>query len=294
MSLGSTQTPPPQFQFGAGPGYEGVASRLGPELQSLINSGFAFRPYQGQLNAPIDPTFYSLVQQLGGLATGSFMNDQGPYGAAQRTLQSSIETGLPTDISPLIGQGQYAFSNTIAPQIRESLGANYGIRFGTPLGEQLGRAGAEVDLGVKSAALPFMDAAQARRMGAAQFLPQLAGQSAGLFGLLQQLQQAQLDRPYQEFVRSTQTGLQGVLQGLGTLGGSGFGNFAAPQYGPSNDSQNLSALLQLGGTLFGAFNPAAAPVTAAANNMFAPRNQGSVSTPGYQFTNPNQFQIKYK
>lgn len=262
MGMGSKQVQPQPYQQ-LSPQYDILAQDLLPALRGIIDSGFAFRPYGGQLNAPIDPMAFTLAQQMGGLAGGQMGNDQGPYGAAQRALQANLDNGQPIDLSPLMAQGQFGFQNTIAPQIKESLGANYGIRFGTPVAESLSRAGSEVQTNLNAQALPYMESARQRQAGAVGQLSGLNAQSQGLFAALNALQQQQLQAPYQEHIRSTTTGLDAILRGLGGFGqGNINGGFQSPQYAPSGGAQAMGAILPLLGIILGAMGggPAGAAV----------------------------------
>lgn len=179
-----------------------------------------------QFQAPVSPLQNTATQSYQGLL------GQGATDAAGKTIQSGVATGNPLDLSSLFNQGQYSFQNFMAPSIKESLGANYGINFGTPQGEELGRAGAQSDIATKANAMQFLDAAKQRQLAYTQGYGGLTGAAGGL-GAQQTGQQQQQ--------------LFGILQalqgGTGTLsGGTGF---QMPLFAPSQGQQNLNSILAL-------------------------------------------------
>ena len=96
----------------------------------------------GGAGGNVNPLGNAAMQQFQGLLTG-----QGPSGPGTSAYQSILEatqTGLPANTGPIADQAYRNFSQYGAPAIKEQLGAQYGIRFGTPVSESLSRAGADV------------------------------------------------------------------------------------------------------------------------------------------------------
>jgi hypothetical protein len=171
------------------------------------------------------------MQQYQGLLTGT--GPEGPGTSAYRTLLEATQTGLPANTGPIADQAFRNFSQYTAPAIKENLGAQYGIRFGTPVAESLSRAGADVTSNLNAEFARLSDAAQGRRLGASSMV---GGLAQGGYDLGQ--------RPINDFFSI-------LNSGVGTLsGGQGFAN---PQFAPSSGQQNTQALIQLIGTLAAAY-----------------------------------------
>lgn len=213
---------------GLRPQYGGFLSNLmgGQSGQPSI-AGMPGNPMQ----APLSPLFNQTSQQYAGL-----IGNQAPFNAAQNTVTQAAQTGLPADFSPFFNNAAFSFQNFMAPQIKESLGSQYGVNFGTPQGEQLARAGAQTTLGAQQAAMPFIDAANQRRLQASQMG---LGTQLGLLGGAGQLGAQQTG------FQQTQLGqILGALQGgVGTL--SGQTGFMMPQFGPNNTQQTIQGIAQL-------------------------------------------------
>jgi hypothetical protein len=151
----------------------------------------------------------------------------GPYSSASSYIQSLIAgTDQPIDTSPYVQQAQRTFSRDIAPSIKESLGANYGIRYGGAVADTLSRAGRDVSTGLNAQLLDLERERQNRRFGAAQFG---AGANA----------------------QNTNSLLNLLLGGANTLG-VGRGTSGMPAYAPSSSSQLLGTILPIAGSVAGA------------------------------------------
>lgn len=217
--MGSSK--PIQPRFLVPPDIGGLRPDVARLLQnSLTQYGMGGSPF----SAPISPLQNTATQQY-----SSLLNGQNLAGIAGQGLQQQIETGFNIDTSPLVKQAQNTFSRDIAPGIKESLGANYGIRFGTPVAESLSRAGADVSTNLNAALAGYAnEAANRRAAGVGQGFNLLgAGQSAGLAESGQNA--ANMDRF-----------LQTILSGTGLL--SGQSQFANPQFGPNQNLQTIQAL----------------------------------------------------
>jgi len=257
MSMGSGQIKPVNLQSKAASAY---TSSFGNYLNSIL-SGF-MTSGKNPLQSPVNPMGNAVMQQYQGLLTGQDLGN-GPYGAANTYLQDLISGKDQLDSSPYVKQAQSTFKNDIAPGIRESLGAQYGVRFGTPVAESLSRAGERVSTDLNSQLLGLQQQRDQMRLGASQFA---AGQQQGLlkdaFGAgaySQSVGTADLER------------LLSFLLGGGNLIGAGSGQWMYPQYGQSQNSQLLSALLSTGGAVAGAYfgGPAGAAVGQKAGQTIA-------------------------
>lgn len=171
----------------------------------------------------MNPLQNAAMQQYQGLLTGQGPSGPGP--SAYNTLLEATQTGLPANATPLADQAYRNFSQYTAPAIKEQLGAQYGIRFGTPVAESLSRAGADVTSNLNAEFARMSDAAQQRRLGASQTVGNIA---QGGYSLGQQ--------PINDFFSI-------LNSGVGTL--SSQGAFANPTFAPSSGQQNTQAIIQL-------------------------------------------------
>jgi hypothetical protein len=183
-------------------------------LAGLLSGG----PF-GNLN----PLQSAAMQQYQGLLTGT--GPESPGTSAYKTLLEATQTGLPANTGPIADQAFRNFSQYTAPAIKESLGAQYGVRFGTPVAESLSRAGADVTSNLNAEFARLSNDAQNRRLGASA---QVGGIAQGGYSLGAQ--------PMNDWFSM-------LNSGVGTLsGGQGFAN---PQFAPSSGQQNLQSAAQL-------------------------------------------------
>lgn len=208
MGGGSRQVNP---RFLTPPDIGSLRPDFAQALQGLLSGG----PF-GNMN----PLQNAALQQYQGLLTGT--GPSSPGTSAYNTLLEATQTGLPANTGPIAEQASRNFNQYTAPGIRENLGANYGIRFGTPLGESLSRAGADVTSNLNAEFARLSNDAQNRRLGATS---QVGALAQGGYSLGQQ--------PINDFFSI-------LNSGVGTLsGGQGFSN---PQFAPGGNSQLMSAL----------------------------------------------------
>lgn len=207
---GSGQQIKPKFL--TPPDIGNIRSQFASSLAGLLSGG-AF----GNAN----PLANAAQQQGQGLLTG-----QGPDSAstsAYRTIMEASQTGLPANATPIAEQAYRNFDQYTAPSIRNALGAQYGIHFGTPVAESISRAGADVTSNLNAEFARLGENSQARRFAAASGTP----------GFLQ--------GGYQLGTAPMQNFYDILTRGIGTL--SSQGQFGTPSYAPGN--QNLQAFTQL-------------------------------------------------
>jgi len=179
------------------------------------------------------PQLLSYLQNILGQTQGGknplagFDMASSPYAGAGDYIKSLIQgTDTPISNQPYVQQAQNTFSRDIAPTIKESLGANYGIRYGGPVADLLSRAGSDTATNLNAQLVGLQQQRNALRYGASQF-----GVATN---------QADTDRL-----------LNAIFGGASTLG-VGRGSSQMPAYAPNQNSQTLAALLSLAGTIGGA------------------------------------------
>lgn len=181
----------------------------------------------------------SVLGQVG----GQYRAGQTPFMSSlgQGTLDELLMSGLPIDASPLMAQAGNMFNSIIAPSIQGRLGANYGIRFGTPVADLMSRSGGDVAIALNAELARYADMASQRRMQA--------------IGLQQ---------------NAFMNALQALIGGAGTFRqGSGF---YQPQYAQSTGGQLLGAAGTLGGAFLG--GPAGAAMGTAITQGYLGSQQG--------------------
>ena len=167
-----------------------------------------------------------------------------PEEAASKQLQTDIEGGNPIDTSPLVQQARGTFERDIAPGIQERLGAQYGIRFGTPVAESLSRAGAEVSTNLNAQLLPYAESARQRQTQSSQFaLGRQTGLASQAAALGEETRMGEQNALMQ--------GIQALLSGVGGL--SSQGSFASPSFAPSQGQQNWQTAAQFAAALAAIF-----------------------------------------
>jgi len=142
------------------------------------------------------------------------------WGEASDFWSKMLETGMPTDISPWWKSQQQAAGVQIekaGKEAAEQFGLG-GMRYSTPLGQQLGRIGAETTAGIMpqywQMGMGAQEAARGRQMGAAQNLFGAGGEMArfpmevgermlGMGGEYQRQQMQSMYPMMQEFQRMT-------------------------------------------------------------------------------------------
>lgn len=228
MGAGSKQVQPQNLQP---PDVQGYRTNLSTYLTGILNQ--IMGAPGTNFAAPTDPLINAVKQQYSGLISGQDMGN-GPYGAANRYLTDLISGGENLDVNPLIQRARSNFTDVTAPAIKESLGAQYGIRYGTPVAESVARAGRGANEDLNAQLVGLANQGLQRRAGAAQF-------GAGL-------QQDILQGAYGVGGREVDRILQLILGGGSALGIGNF-NYQNPQY--ANNSI-LPQLLSLGGAGLGA------------------------------------------
>ena len=142
------------------------------------------------------------------------------WGEASDFWSKMMESGMPTDISPWWKSQQQAAGQQITragKEAAEQFGLG-GMRYSTPLGQQLGRIGAETTAGIMpqywGMGMQAQEAARGRQMGAAQNLFGAGGEMArfpmevgermlGMGGEYQRQQMQSMYPMMQEFQRMT-------------------------------------------------------------------------------------------
>ena len=150
----------------------------------------------------------------------SKFNYPSQWGEASDFWSKMLETGMPTDISPWWKSQQQAAGQQIersGKEAAEQFGLG-GMRYSTPLGQQLGRIGAETTASIMprywELGMGAQEAARGRQMGAAQNLWGAGGDYARLpmevgermLGMGGEYQRQQMQSMYpmmQEFQRMT-------------------------------------------------------------------------------------------
>jgi hypothetical protein len=114
----------------------------------------------------------------------SSFNYPSQWGEASDFWSKMLETGMPTDIEPWWKSQQQAAGVQIeraGKEAAEQFGLG-GMRYSTPLGQQLGRIGAETTAGIMpqywGMGMQAQEAAKGRQMGAAQNLFGAGGEMA--------------------------------------------------------------------------------------------------------------------
>lgn len=227
MSTGSKQVQPSFFNP---PEVSGYRTALSGYLQQILQG---VQGLPGGMQAPTNPLGNAVQQQYQGLLTGQDLGN-GPYGAANRYLQGLIEGGENLDVNPLIQKARTSFTDITAPALREGIGAQFGIRYGTPVSESIARAGRGATEDLNAQLVQLANQGLQRRYGAASTA---AGLQQNTLQGANQVSGQQLDR------------LINLLLG----GGSAIGTGGQPQmYQPQYQNNSmLPGLLSLGGALAG-------------------------------------------
>ena len=188
------------------------------------------------------------------------------WGEASDFWSKMMETGMPTDVEPWWQAQQQAAGVQIekaGKEAAEQFGLG-GMRYSTPLGQQLGRIGAETTAGIMpqywGMGMQAQEAAKGRQMGAAQNLFGAGGEMARfpmevgerMLGMGGEVQRQQMTAAYpmmQEWQRMTPEQSPWLQYGMQFPYGQ-FGQM--PQmYQPSPFGQMLDVGGQLGSAYLG-------------------------------------------
>jgi len=244
MSLGGSEPIQPTFTadpFASQFRQLGFGRLAGLSTNSPQGAGFT-RPQFTQIGE--DDPFFGIAQG----ALGDFLGGtgQGTAGVAGRTLQEGIETGFRPDLDPIFQRSQNFLQNELLPATNENLGAQFGIRFGTPQAEAGARAARDTALGVNEQVLPFLDSAANRRLQSTNLLSDIIGQAGQLGAQRGSLREARTGRAAQNQLNSTQAFFNSIINGLSAASGS----TSRAQFDNSG-AQNQAALISLLGTIIG-------------------------------------------
>lgn len=238
--MGSKRVDP---QYYLPPDLKGIRSKQISFFDSLFNQyGTGNNPfYQGYGG-------FDLNSILQGRGTGA----PGAIGAAGRTLQQAIETGLPIDTTPIIRQAREAWAQDIAPEIQEQLGARYGMKFGTPVAESLSRSGQRATTDLNAILAGYAEQSQQRRLGASNMAFQLA-----------EMERMGRQNAQQQFLHSLMGGPQALY---------GQGQWMMPQYKRNPMVDLASSAATMMAAMYG--GPAGAAAVQGLTNTMAPQSDG--------------------
>lgn len=227
---------------------QGVRGDLSSLLQNLLGGiqqsqlGVPGSPgqtqgFQNPIFQPFDPIVNTGFRQLEGVLQGQF-DPTTPAGAAGQGLQNQIQGtgGFAFDKDVFSNDAVRNFQRTIAPGLQSQVGANFGVRNGTPIADILSRSAGDVALSATAEGERIQQGqvnplrAQGIQLGLG-----LPGAAATLgFGAQNQQQNA--------FAQL----LQFILGGSGILNQS---QFSTPQFAPSSAQQALNAAAPVAGAL---------------------------------------------
>jgi hypothetical protein len=163
-------------------------------IQDLMVKGQ--QPYQGQLSAEENP----ILQELMSFLTGGGSNTPG-----MNELGQMAQTGMPTDVGPaweaMMASQQRNIDQNLG-NIREQFAFGGNLKsspFGSAVTDYMTQTGLDQNALLAQMHMQAQEGARGRQLQAGQFMGEL-GAGAGEF--FQNLDQASLDRLYQEFLRT--------------------------------------------------------------------------------------------
>jgi len=272
---------------GKGGAQQSVETRLDPRAEQFRNMVFQraqqvsqqpFQPFTGQRIAGLDPStlagFQGQIGGFGGLVPNlgfgqDILQQQAGFTPEQRIaqfqdpFQEQVIGGLQEDFR----RQNIGALNELGSRARAGGafgGSRQGLAEGVALGE-LGRQQGNVLAGVRSGGFQqavqnaFQQqqqqqglAGQLTNLGLTGLQGQVSGQ-LGLGGQRQQIEQAQRDVQFQEFLRQINQPLQNLQALQGTLAGAPFGQ-TTTEFAQGNPLAGLLGTgLQLGGSIAGLF-----------------------------------------
>lgn len=201
-----------------------INAALGPAILGNLNKDYT---YTGQLNAPIGQGEQDVVNQnarmnaIAGNTYGTFAN----YNDPNFNSQFNQEIADPTFAN---------FQNNIAPYLAQELPS-----FGTQRANVIARSLGDLQNNVLQQRFTARESAKNRALQAANDSAGYFQTAAGIQSIPRSIQQAGLDRDYQNFIQANQQKSDSLSQALAFLGLS----TGTAQYKPNSTGQALQGAL---------------------------------------------------
>lgn len=186
------------------PEQQNVFKTLGPQIQNQLTSGPT--SYGGELNAPITTNELNSIRDYNNFASGAYgtLNQLSNYNDPNFNQQFQTEIADPSL--------QY-FKSNIQPGIEEALPT-----FSTARGNVVARGLGDLSNNLLQQRFAARESAKNRALQAIAEGQNLGRTTLGINAVPREIQQAGLDRSYNEFVRQNDQGARNIDQAMRFLG----------------------------------------------------------------------------